>query len=88
MIDRFTRGDTPVWFGAMDDIEQLKFLLEDLDILPASALSYFGKLVLERTSEELISIFDLAAVERSNAARNQFYESEKLGLTKEIAFRF
>lgn len=80
-INRFTRGDTPIWLGAMEDIEQLKLLLEDLDILPLSALSYFGEPVLKRNPEELISYFDLDFVEPSIPTNNEFYESGNLGLS-------
>ncbi|ERM84261.1 hypothetical protein P872_15880 [Rhodonellum psychrophilum GCM71 = DSM 17998] len=78
IIDKFTRGDTPVWLGAMDDIRRLELLLKDLDSVSHTRIGYFGEPILDKTTEELLAFFELKPEASNN--RYQFLESENLRL--------
>jgi len=79
IIEKFTRGDTPAWLGAMDDIGRLELLLKDLDSISHTRIGYFGELVLVKTTKELFDFFELKS-EASNNLGYQFLESENLRL--------
>lgn len=50
-LNPITHGDTPVWWGAMDDIDKLETLLNDLDEISVSDLEYRSVPVLGFSDE-------------------------------------
>jgi hypothetical protein len=80
IIDKFTRGDTPVWLGAMDDIRRLELLLKDLDSVSHTHIGYFGEVVLDKTVEELFDFFELKPEASNNIGYQLFLESKNLRL--------